>query len=268
MNDSVNSQGIGSLDDLEKTAKEAAEELNKASGHNAIWDKAAKALKPGLADLGKIRDEAKKEALRADNLVKDLEDNYDSDASEIVRKIRTAVDGEIKQLWENMSSKEQAFNRANDAAAAAKKALDESTAKFDTAQKDLLGVSKTIQDQQKQIVALESEVKDADTKHQLVEAVVKLEDLKKKLWAFNEVIKPEYEAAKWTALNAAANDLLAKTDALPTAQTQVPPAEEAYKAAKTEYENAVKNRLDTIKQRLADEESSSEGSAYETAAAR
>jgi hypothetical protein len=105
---------------------------------------------------------------------------------------------------------------------------------------------------------VEGEVGDAHGKHQLVEAVVKLEDLKTMLTAFNEVIKPEREAALWKELGAAAQDLLQKTDALPVAQAQVPPAEAALKAAKALYDDAVKNRLDTIKQQVADKERSRE----------
>lgn len=258
MNDSDNPQGIGSLDDLEQAAKQAADQLNAATSHNAIWDKAAKALKTGLADLTKTRSNAKRESEQAHQLLQELGDNYDSNVSDIVRKIRQAVDEDISRSSKNMSDKGKIFNQAKDAAAAAKLAMDESAARFDTAQKDLLAVSKNIQDQQKQIAALEAEVEDADGNHQLVEVVVKLEDLKKTLSDFDEVIKPEYEAEKWTALNAAAKNLLEETDALPDVQAEVPVAEAAYKAAKTEYENAVKKRLDNIKQKMADEEEPSE----------
>ena len=254
MNETGTSPAIGNIDDLEKKSRAAAEELNRANRHNAVWEKAAKALKPGLADLSKTRDEAKKESKQADKLLKSLEDNYDSDASDGVRKAREAVDKEIEASLEKMSKEERDLNKAKEAAAAAKKSLEESTANFDKGQKDLLGLSKAIQDQQKQIVALEAEVKDADAKHLLVEAVVKLEDLKSKLGAFNEMVKAEYEAKLWQNLNSAADDLLQKTDSLAEAEAKVAPAEASYKTAKTEYENAVKNRIETIKPLVADEQ--------------
>jgi hypothetical protein len=68
-------------------------------------------------------------------------------------------------------------------------------------------------------------------------------------------ITTEHETQKWTALNGAADDLIQKTDALRDAQARVPAAEEDYKTATTNYENAAKNRLDNIKQRIADNES-------------
>jgi chromosome segregation ATPase len=153
-----------------------------------------------------------------------------------------------------MKEKEGKFSEARDAAAAAKRALDESNANFEQAQKNLQGVSKEIQDQQKQVAALKAEVKDADSKRQLVESIVKQEDLRNKLADLDEKLNPDYEANLWKELDAASKNLLEKTDALPVAQAQVAAPEAEYKAAKTAYEDAVKNRIDAIKQRVADEE--------------
>ena len=258
MNDTDTSGAIGSLDDLEQAARNAAQDLNRANSRNAIWDKATKALRPALADLEKARGDAKKEADLADKLVKDLEGNYDSEASRIVRTLREAVDAEIDALQTNMKTVEEAFNAAKQAAADAQQPLEQSKANFEAAQRRLTGLSKDIQNHQKQMATLQTELKDADTKHQLVEAVVKLEDLKKEITASNESITPESEAKLWQDLNTAADDLILKTNALLDAQGKVPAAETAYKTAKTEYENAAKVRLDTIKQRLADEEESEE----------
>lgn len=266
MNDTDTSQAIGSLDDLEQKARDAAKQLTQASGHNAIWDKATKAIRPGLADLEKARGDAKREAEQADKLVKDLEGNYDSEASGIVRNIREAVDAEISTLWTNMDTAEKAFNTAKQAATDAKLPLEVSTANFEAAQRKLTGLSKDIQNHQKQMATLQTELKDADNKHQLVEAVVKLEDLKKEIAASNNAITDETESKLWQDLNAAADDLILKTNALLDAQGKVPEAETAYKAAKTEYENAAKVRLDTIKQRLADEEEAEEESTYKPVA--
>jgi chromosome segregation ATPase len=153
-----------------------------------------------------------------------------------------------------MKAKEGKFNEARDAAAAAKTSLDESNAKFEQAQKNLMGVSKEIQDRQKQVAALRAEVTDAHNKRQLVESIVKQEDLRSKLVDLDEKRNADYESNLWKELDAASKDLLEKTDALPVAQAQVAAPEAEYKAAKTAYEDAVKNRIDSIKQRVADEE--------------
>jgi chromosome segregation ATPase len=254
MNDSVDLKAVSGLDDLEKTAREAAEMSSKASGHSAVWDKALKALKPGLTDLDKVRAEAKKEAEATHKLIDDLDAQYDGEASNIVRTTRDSVDAEIKNLRDGMSASEQALVQAKSAAADAQQALDASKANFDQAQNNLQGLSKEIQQMQKDLVALKAEVNDAHGKHQLVEAVVKLEDLKKMLAAFNETIKPEHTAALWTKLDSAVRDLLDKTDKLPAAQAKVSQAEAAFKAAKAQYDDAQKNRLDTIKQQVADKD--------------
>jgi chromosome segregation ATPase len=255
MNNRITSQeAVGSIDDLEKKAKAASDQLSQATSRNAVWDKAAKAIKPSLANLDKIRTEAGDEATKADELVKSLEGSYDSDVSKSVRKTRDAVDAENETHKEEMSGKQEALKTAKDDVDSAKKALDESAANFEAAQKELMGISKSIQDQQKLVMALEKDVQDADSKHQLVEAVVKLEDLRREIKKLKEWIKPEFETKKWTALNAAADDLIQKTDALPAAQAKVPSAEEDYKKVTTKYEDAVKNRIDSIKQRIADNE--------------
>ncbi|HEX5838894.1 MAG TPA: hypothetical protein VFY26_13755 [Anaerolineales bacterium] len=254
MNARATSQPLGNIDELEKRAREAADNLSQATSRNAVWDKAAKAIKPSLANLDKIRTDAGNEATKADELVKSLEGSYDSDVSKSVRKTRDAVDAENETLKEEMSSKQESLKTAKDDVDSAKKALDESTANFEAAQKELMGISKSIQDQQKLVMALEKEIQDADSKHQLVETVVKLEDLKREVKKLKEWIKTEYETKKWTALNAAADDLIQKTDALPAAQAKVPSAEEDYKKVTTKYEDAVKNRIDSIKQRIADNE--------------
>jgi chromosome segregation ATPase len=254
MNDVDQPQGIGNLDDLDQKAKQAADELNTASSHSAIWDKAAKALKPGLANLKKTREDAQKAADEAGEFLEQMEESYDSDASDLVRKNQKAVDTEISALGGKMDDAWKELNKARDAATKAKNDLDQSSAAFDAAQKELIGVPKMIQDQQKVVTKLQGEARDADAKRQFVDAVVKLEDLKTNLEKFRNWIKPEFETKKWEALNAAADDLVKKTDALPKAQAMVPPAEAAYQEAKAEYEEAVKNRLDTIKQRLPDAE--------------
>ena len=255
MNETHASQeAIGSIDDLEIKARKAADQLSQATSRNAIWDKAAKALKGGLADLDKTRKDAQQKSDDAHKQLKKLADRYDSDASDSVRKARMAVDGEIEQLQEKMERRGKKFNDANEAVAAAKKSLDESTANFEQAQKKLMGVSKEIQDYQKQVAALKAEVEDADNKRQLIESIVKQEDLRTKLAEFDKVLQREYETNLWNELNSAANDLLEKTDALPIAQAQVSKPEADYKAAKTEYEDAVKNRIDSVKQRVADED--------------
>jgi chromosome segregation ATPase len=243
---------VGGLDDLDKAAKEAAEQLGKATSHNAIWDKATKALKPGLAALAKAREDADKEAALAKKLLESLAGNYDSEVSDHLRTIRTAVDENITSLTETMSEAEQALNLAKDDVAAAKKALEDSNASFEAAQKALLGLPKGIQDRQKQVMALEAEVKDAHGKHQLVEAVVKLEDLKKALEDLNDIAKPEYEAGLWTNLSSAADDLIQKTDALPGIQAVVPTMEAEFSQAKAARDEAQKNRLDDIRKSLAD----------------
>ena len=244
---------VGGLDDLDKAAKEAAQQLGKATSHNAIWDKAAKALKSGLAALAKAREDADKEAALAKKLLESLAEHYDSEVSDHLRTIRTAVDENITSLTETMSEAEQALNLAKDDVAAAKKALDDSNASFEAAQKALLSLPKGIQDRQKQVVALEAEVKDADGKHQLVEAVVKLEDLKQAIDDLEAMTKPEYEAGLWSALSTAAGVLIEKTDALPDIQAAVPPAEVELSKAKAARDEAQKNRLDAIRKSLADE---------------
>jgi hypothetical protein len=122
-----------------------------------------------------------------------------------------------------------------------------------------MGVSKEIQDQQKQVAALRAEVTDAHNKRQLVESIVKQEDLRNKLVDLDEKRDADYESNLWTELDAAAKDLLQKTDALPVAQAQVAQPEVEYKAARTAYEDAVKNRIDSIKQQVADEEDPTKG---------
>lgn len=253
MNTRATSQPIGNIDELERRAREAADQLSQATSRNAIWDKAAKALKTGMTDLPKTRDDAKKESEQAHQMLRDLADRYDSDASDGVRKARTAADEHIRQLWDTMKDKERKFNEAQDAATAAKKSLDESNANFEQAQKNLLGVSKELQDQQKQVAALKAEVTDADKKRQLVESIVRQEDLRNKLADFDEKWNADYEANLWKELNAAAKDLLEKSDALLAAQARVSESEAEYKAAKTEYENAVKNRIEAIKQLVPDD---------------
>ena len=89
---------VGGLDDLDKAAKEAAEQLGKATSHNAIWDKAAKALKPGLAAMAKAREDAEKETDLAEKLYESLAENYDSEVQHHLRRIRTAVDEQSTSL--------------------------------------------------------------------------------------------------------------------------------------------------------------------------
>jgi chromosome segregation ATPase len=252
MSDSVTPKPVGGLDDLEKAAKEAAEQLGKATSHNAIWDKAAKALKPGLAALEQTRKDANAEAKKAKTLVESLAASYDSDVPNHIREIRTVVDADIATNTETVANAEQALNLAKDAVAAAKKALEDSSARFEAAQKALLALPKAIQDRQKPVVALEAEVNDAHGKHQLVEAVVKLEDLKKAIADLEAMTKPEYEAGLWKALSDAAADLIQKTDALPGVQAELPAKEAEFSQAKAASDAAQKNRLDDIKKSLAD----------------
>ena len=79
MSDTNIPKPIGGIDDLEIAAKDAAAQLGKATSHNAIWDKAAKALKQGLSALAKTREDAKAEATQANKLMESLAENYDND---------------------------------------------------------------------------------------------------------------------------------------------------------------------------------------------
>lgn len=255
MTDSANPNPINSLDALVQAANQAADQLGKATRGNAIWDKASKSLKPGLATLAKARTDADADATLAEKLSADLASQYDSPASGIVRDKRTAIDNAIAVLKTTLSNAETALNQAKDGVVQAKAALDASNAKFEAAQKKLLDLPKEIQDKQKQLVALKGEVSDADKKQQLVEAVVKLADLGKAITDLKNVTKPEYETSLWQALNNAVDDLILKTEALPTAQAQVPGKETAFSEAKAQYEEALKNRLDNIRKQVADQDS-------------
>jgi hypothetical protein len=244
---------IQKLEDLDKAARDAAVSLNKASGKNAVWDKALKALKPGLADLEKVRKDAQKEPEQADKLVAELQGNYESAVSDSVRSVRTNVDLEIKSLEDDVSRQADALKDCRESAAVAQKALEESTAIFDASQKNLQGLSKQIQDRQKALAALQAEVRDADGKNQLVEAVVKLEDLKEMAAKFKGMILQAYESDLWNQLTRAADDLIKKTEAHLDAQASVSESEAEYNKAKAKHEDAQKNRLDTIKKKAADE---------------
>jgi chromosome segregation ATPase len=254
MSDSVNPNPINSLDALVQAANQAADQLGKATRGNAIWDKASKSLKPGLATLAKVRTDAEADATLAEELRASLGGQYDSPASDIVRSKRTAIDKAIDGQKTAQSNAETALNQAKESVAQAKAALEESNAQFEAAQKKLLDLPKEIQDKQKQLVALKGEVSDAHKKHQLVEAVVKLADLGKAITDLKDVTKPEYESSLWQALNNAVDDLILKTEALPAAQAEVPGKETAFNEAKAQYEEAKKNRLDDIRKQVADQD--------------
>jgi len=252
MNELVNAPGVDSLEELEQTVQQSTAQLNQANGRNAIWDKALKALKPGLADLQKTRDEAGEAAEEARQFLSELEASYDSEASESVREIRTVVDTEIANLYETMDTEAKKFITAKNKVTEAKNDLERGTAKWDLAQKNLLAVPKEIQEGQKLVAKLQGEAKDAHTKHQLVETVVKLEDLRKELASLDKKMEAEYTTKRWEEWNNATRELITRTDALLAAQADVPKREIAAKEAKTEYEEASKNRLDDINKGVAD----------------
>lgn len=267
MYDLVNAPGVDNLEELEQAAQQSTQRLNQANGRNAVWDKALKALKPGLADLEKIREEAGKAATEAREFVKHLEESYDSDTSNNVRKARQTIDEKITGLENAMKTANDNLNAARNKVAKAKNDLDESTAKWDLAQKNLLALPKDIQDGQKLIGKLQGEAKDADAKHLLVEPVVKLEDLKKELASLDDKMKDEYITKRWQEWNNATRELIARTDALLDAQTEVPKMETAAKEAKIKYEETFKNRLDDIKKEVADKPANSAAGHYLTDAA-
>lgn len=254
MNATVTPKAVVSLKDLEDTAKEAAEQLSKVNIRNVIWDKALKSLKPGLADLGTVRSEAQKEAGAAQTLVDARKDSYDSDAAEFVRTTRTNVDKVIDQLRAAMQNAETKMNAARQRVAKAQEESDTSGADFEEAQKKLLGLPKEIKDLQRQLAVLQTEIKEAHGAHQLVETIVKLEDLRQKLRSIGSgsVIDQDHEKALWEDLDKKVNDLIQKKDALPIEQASASQADDEYKRARTAYEDALKNRLNDIKQQVAD----------------
>ena len=262
---------IGSLDQLDKAATDAAVALTKASAFNAVCDKAIKTLKPALASLSEIRVAASKEVDQANNLMKDLEGSYANNASNNIRESCKEVDGRIAELKADLTRAEDALNQAKANVVATQTALDQSTAKFSQSQQDLLGLPKKIQDQQKALVTLENEIRDAHGKHQTVEVVVKLLDLRRQIDLLdltrqadaggNKVVDlpvndPKVEAGMWQTLVDTAKDLLKQTNDLPDVQAKVAPLEQAYKEAKARYEDAQKTRLEDIKtkQRLTKDE--------------
>jgi chromosome segregation ATPase len=267
MNETVNAPGVDNLEELERAAQQSTQRLSQANGRNAIWDKALKALKPGLADLQKIREEAGTAAEEAKRFLSELETSYDSDASDSVRETRTAVDKEIDDLNTAMGEAIKSLNTAKDKVVVARSALEKSTADWELAQKNLLAVPKEIQDGQKLILGLQGEARDAHAKHLLVETVVKLEDLRRGLGSLDTKMAEEHTTELWQAWNNATRELITRTDAHLQAQADVPPLETAVKEAKTKYEEASKNRLNDIKKRVADEERSSKTGHYQTAAA-
>jgi hypothetical protein len=260
---------ITKLDDLEKNAQDAAVDLNKASGKNAILDKAFKALKPGLTDLDKVHQDALKEdkTNRISNLISDLEGSYEGAAAVSIEEVWDTVDTEIQNLKneieaiETVEDTEGSLRKCRNDVVAAQKAVDQRSAKFDKAQNDLQGLSKQILEMQKAIATLETEVKDAHSKHQLVEAVVKLKDLKKMNQDFQKLIQIDKETNSWPAetnrwkdLNEAAKDLIDMTNNLILAQSNLLSLETKYNKLKVDYEKAQKNRLDDIKKQVADRE--------------
>ena len=139
MSDVVVPKVISSLDDLDETARQAAAQLTKVSGENAVWDKALKALKPVLAGLPSIRTDAQMEATQTDAFVNELKGNYSS----LLTSVQTASDAikkNIQDLQKKLTEAENSLMTAKRNADDAQKALDESMAKFDAAQKKLLGL--------------------------------------------------------------------------------------------------------------------------------
>lgn len=249
MSDVVVPKVISSLDDLDETARQAAAQLTKVSGENAVWDKALKALKPVLAGLPSIRTDAQMEATQTDAFVNELKGNYSS----LLTSVQTASDAikkNIQDLQKKLTEAENSLMTAKRNADDAQKALDESMAKFDAAQKKLLGLPKQIQEGKKALVALKAEVKEAHDKKQKVEAVIKLQDLSTILGDFNKIIVQDYETPLWAALEAAAREVLQKTKDLHDAQDKISPEWNNYNNAKTPYEGAQKNRLDNIKKQV------------------
>jgi hypothetical protein len=250
-----NKGSIASLDDLDKKAGQAATLLTKASSENAVWDKAVKTLGPVLAGLASVQEDAQKEVDQTvaptDGFIQKCKGNYSSDLIQSITTASTKFQNDtITPLEATMTGAEGELTKAKkavDGVDGARAALRVSTAKFDAAQKDLLELPQKIEAGKKRLVALRAEIEDAGKKQQQVEALLKIQDLEKMLADFREDISKDHEASLWNALDAAAQEVVQKTQELQVAQDKVPKAEKACYDAKSAYEEAQRNRLDSIK---------------------
>lgn len=244
---------IDGFDGLEHQAKQAAQELAKASSHNAILDRATKSLKQGLANLDKARADATAAAEQAEKLSASLADSFNNDKARRILALQHQVDEQIDSHRQAISNAEKALKEAQGAAAAASEACKASSGHLDEAQQKLLSLTRAIQDGQKQIAGLQAEIKDAQAKQQWVDAVVKLEDLGQATTGLQRITAAEYEANLWKELSAAVNDLIVKTDAVAKTEADVSTNQAGLDSARKRLADAEKGRLDAIRKLLANE---------------